>query len=119
MELSKMVKEYRDRLHMSQREFAKLVGVSNQTISNIERGYNSKGEPFNPDTATYKKLAQTMYLSLGDLLLQTGGEITINPETIDLSDEELRLIYCYRNADDDIKTAIKTLLARFDNTGEG
>ena len=119
MELGKMVKEYRDRLHMSQREFAKLVGVSNQTISNIERGYNSKGEPFNPDTATYKKLAQTMYLSLGDLLLQTGGEITINPETIDLSDEELRLIYCYRNADDDMKNAIKTLLARFDNTGEG
>lgn len=119
MELGKMVKEYRDRLHMSQREFAKLVGVSNQTISNIERGYNSKGEPFNPDTATYKKLAQTMYLSLGDLLLQTGGEITINPETIDLSDEEMRLIYCYRNADDDMKNAIKTLLARFDNTGEG
>jgi len=119
MELGKMVKEYRDRLHMSQREFAKLVGVSNQTISNIERGYNSKGEPFNPDTATYKKLAQTMYLSLGDLLLQTGGEITINPETIDLSDEELRLIYCYRNADDDMKNAIKTLLARFDNTVEG
>lgn len=114
MELGEMVKEFRKQHGLSQRQFADMVGLSNQQISNIERGCNSKGEEFTPNMATYNKLAAAMYMSVAELILETADEIPLNPVDLQLSDDEMKLIYCYRNADAEMKDAIMTLLSRYD-----
>ncbi len=69
MTLGKIIKEYREKHQLSQRQFASLCDVSNGYISMLEDERNPKtNEPIVPSIATMKKLAKAMGTSLNELM---------------------------------------------------
>ena len=80
MTLGKIIKEYREKNHLSQRQFALTCDVSNGYISMLEEGRNPKtNEPIVPSLATMKKLAKAMGMSLNDLMSQVDDmEISLS-----------------------------------------
>lgn len=80
MTLGKIIKEYRERNRLSQRQFALMCDVSNGYISMLEEGRNPKtNEPIVPSLATMKKLAKAMGMSLNDLMSQADDmEISLS-----------------------------------------
>ena len=65
-----MVKTYREEHGMSLRTFAKVCGLSHQTVANIEAGINPRtGEPLIPSTANLQRIAAGMGMTLQDLLM--------------------------------------------------
>lgn len=61
MPLYNRLKEYRARLSVNQHEMGKLVGVSRQTISQIERG------DYSPSVTLALKIAKTFQVSVEDI----------------------------------------------------
>lgn len=80
MTLGKIIKEYREKNRLSQRQFALMCDVSNGYISMLEEGRNPKtNEPIVPSLATMKKLAKAMGISLNDLMSQADDmEISLS-----------------------------------------
>lgn len=80
MTLGKIIKSYRERNDLSQRQFALLCDVSNGYISMLEEGRNPKtNEPIVPSIVTLKKLAKAMSLTLNDLMHQVDDmEVSIS-----------------------------------------
>lgn len=80
MTLGRIIKEYREKKHLSQRQFALTCDVSNGYISMLEEGRNPKtNEPIVPSLATMKKLAKAMGMSLNDLMSQVDDmEISLS-----------------------------------------
>ena len=68
MTLGEWVKQYRKMHGWSQREFAKISGLSNTYISHLERGYNSNGSPMSPSLETYQAIARATNCTAQDLL---------------------------------------------------
>ena len=65
MKLSAIVSEYRQKMQISQREFARRCGLSNSYVSFIENEFNPKtGRPIVPTLEQYGKLAAGMDLSV-------------------------------------------------------
>ena len=60
---AKTVKRLRGKAGLSQEKLARLADVSNNTVINIERGENR-----NPTTATLKKIAKALSISVDKLL---------------------------------------------------
>lgn len=58
MELSKIVKERRETLNISQIDLAEISGISIATIKDIERG------KANPSVKTLERMAETLGLEL-------------------------------------------------------
>ena len=72
MTLSELLKEYRKKHELSQRQFANKCGVSNANISMIENNMNPKtGQPLTPSLPMLKKIAGGMNLSLDELFSLT------------------------------------------------
>lgn len=72
MTLSELLKEYRKKNELSQRQFANKCGISNAHISMIENNMNPKtGQPLTPSLPMLKKIAGGMNLSLDDLFSLT------------------------------------------------
>ena len=68
MKLSNIVIDYRNRMQISQREFARRCGLSNSYISFIENEYNPRtGKPIVPTLEQYQKLATCMGMSVHQL----------------------------------------------------
>lgn len=61
MSLYNKLKEYRARLGVNQQEMGRLVGVSRQTISQIERG------DYSPSVTLALKLAKICQVSVEDI----------------------------------------------------
>ncbi|MCM1182221.1 MAG: helix-turn-helix transcriptional regulator [Roseburia sp.] len=61
MPLYNRLKEYRARLNVNQQEMGKLVGVSRQTISQIERG------DYSPSVSLALKLAKVLDVQVEDI----------------------------------------------------
>ena len=61
MPLYNRLKEYRARLNVNQHEMGQLVGVSRQTISQIERG------DYSPSVTLALKLAKLCQVSVEDI----------------------------------------------------
>lgn len=69
MTLAEFVISYRSQHNLSQRQFAERCGVSNGTISNIEKGQNpATKKKIRTDPETLKKIAAGMSLTLHELL---------------------------------------------------
>ena len=69
MTLGEYIKQYRDSANLSQREFARICGLSNAYISIIERGSNPRSEEaFKPSFELCKKIADGMGIALEVLL---------------------------------------------------
>ena len=61
MPLYNRLKEYRARISVNQHEMGKMVGVSRQTISQIERG------DYSPSVTLALKIAQVFGVSVEDI----------------------------------------------------
>lgn len=68
MKLSNVIIDYRNRMQISQREFARRCGLSNSYISFIENEYNPRtGKPIVPTLEQYQKIASCMDMTLHHL----------------------------------------------------
>ena len=68
MKLSAIITDYRERMRISQREFARRCDLSNSYISFLEKETNPKtGKPMVPTIEQYKKLADGMGITLQTL----------------------------------------------------
>ena len=71
MTIGEIIKDYRKRNNLSQREFALRCKLSNGSISIIERGVNPKtGEPIIPSLPTLNTIAKGMNITIDELLEQ-------------------------------------------------
>lgn len=57
------IKHYRNKKHISQETFGEMIGVSRQTVSNIERGVPGK----QPKLGTLKKIAKLLDVEMDRL----------------------------------------------------
>ncbi|MBQ8356206.1 MAG: helix-turn-helix domain-containing protein [Clostridia bacterium] len=82
MEIGKLIKAFREKQNMSQRQFATSCGVSNGYISMLEEGKNPKtNEPIVPSVSTMKKIATAIGISLNELMDAVDEmDISIIPE---------------------------------------
>lgn len=81
MELKDVLIAHRQKMNLSQREFARRCGLSNSLISILEMGTNSQtGKKPKPDIETYKKLASGMGITVQSLF-----EILGNSELVDMT----------------------------------
>ena len=68
MPLLNRLKEYRARISVNQQEMGKLVGVSRQTISQIERG------DYSPSVTLALKIAKVLGVTVEDVFEYEGEE---------------------------------------------
>ena len=69
MPLKNRLKEYRARINVNQTEMGKLVGVSRQTISQIERG------DYSPSVTLALKIAKVLNVSVEDIFTYEEDDI--------------------------------------------
>ena len=69
MPVKNRLKEYRARINVNQTEMGKLVGVSRQTISQIERG------DYSPSVTLALKIAKVLNVSVEDIFSYEEDDI--------------------------------------------
>lgn len=72
-EIGAKIKMYREKLSLSQKEFASLIGVSNSRVSNWEQGLNR------PDVDKLSAICETLHISADELLDIRLGESEYTP----------------------------------------
>lgn len=117
MKLSNIVMDYRNRMQISQREFARRCGLSNSYISFIENEFNPRtGKPIVPTLEQYQKIATGMGLTVHQLFEQLDEDSPVDLHVscpsayADLQDDEVRLLSAYRLASEEIKGAALAML---------
>lgn len=114
MALGEIVKEYRDTQKMSQRKFAELSGLSNSYISMLEQNINSKnGMAIKPSLEAIKKVADTMHVSIDEVLRKMDDiEIDISEKPTTSKDGELnaRIMNLVNQLPEDLKLSLLDLL---------
>lgn len=71
--------KYRAEHGISQRTFAKMSGLSNQTVANIENGIHPKSKkPFIPTMETLKAVADCTGISLQELFSMCDGSFALD-----------------------------------------
>ena len=124
MKLSAIIADYREKMQISQREFARRCDLSNSYISFLEKETNPKtGRPMVPTLIQYKKIATGMNMTVQQLfeMLDDDAPVDLNPSADVLrspvssfgylSEEEQALLSAFRAADDRARTdALHTLL---------
>lgn len=113
MKLGEVIKQYRLKNDLSQRQFAKLCGISNGYISMLEEGKHPKtGEAIVPSLAMFKKLSVAMGITVNELMsqadesdvalnLQLFAAPTVEIKTSDLTEGEIALIKVLDKLTDD------------------
>ena len=110
--LGDVIKKYREENGLSQREFAKMTGLSNSYISQLEMNTNSKnGQPIKPQLETFKAVADAMHTSI-DVLFSKVDDMDISikspvAEGNGLDDKIMNLVY---QLPDDLKESLYDLL---------
>ena len=93
MRLGEVIRQFREREGISQREFARRCELSNSLISILEMGVNPQtGKPPEPDMRTYRLLAYGMGISvrqLDDLLRSSGTLPNIPIDGLSEDDKQL------------------------------
>lgn len=82
-EIGTRIRKFRERQGLSQKEFAKLIGVSNARVSNWEQGLNR------PDVDILASICNVLRVDPNELL-----DIRLNKDG--LSEEEKQIISQYR-----------------------
>ena len=113
MKLGEIIKQYRLKNDLSQRQFAKMCGISNGYISMLEEGKHPKtGEAIVPSLAMFKKLSAAMGITVNELMsradesdvalnLQPFAVTTVEIKTSDLTEGEIALIKVLDKLTDD------------------
>lgn len=115
MKLSAIITEYRRKMNISQREFARACDLSNSYISFLENEVNPRtGRPIVPTIDQYRKLASGMQISVHELfkLMDEDSPVNIAVPDDSLDEEERRLIFLYRNANDQARSDVFDLLEK-------
>lgn len=95
-EIGSRIAKYRKAKKISQRAFAKLIGVSNSRISNWEQGTHR------PDVDILADICKVLEVSPSELL-------NIRLSTDELTDHERQLVLAYRSHND-LQKAVNILL---------
>jgi len=95
-EIGSRIAKYRKMKSLSQRDFAKLIGVSNSRISNWEQGTHR------PDVDILADICRVLEVSPSELL-------DIHLSTDELTDNERQLVLAYRSHKD-MQKAVNILL---------
>ena len=98
--LQDRIKQLRLEAHMTQEDLAKELRVSKGAVGNWETGIRR------PSPETLEEMSVLFNINMDYLL----GRTDKRPE---FSLEEKWIIKCYRNADEDTKTAVQAILRRF------
>lgn len=113
MKLGEIIKEYREKTGMSQRQFATACKISNGYISMLENGINPKTqEPITPSIFALKDIAAAMHVPLHDLMASCDDMPVEMPTSVPcfaLTDKEKRLVEAYR-LKTEMQGAVDTLL---------
>lgn len=84
MELSKILRIYRQEHGLTLQVFADRAGLTKQYISMLENNKNSKnGKPIIPSLETLRKLASAMYMNIDTLVATLDGEQDVSLQTKD------------------------------------
>ena len=84
MELSKILRDYRQEHGLTLQVFADRAGLTKQYISMLENNKNSKnGKPIIPSLETLRKLASAMYMNIDTLVDTLDGEQDVSLQTKD------------------------------------
>ena len=84
MELSKILRDYRQEHGLTLQVFADRAGLTKQYISMLENNKNSKnGKPIIPSLETLRKLASAMYMNIDTLVATLDGEQDVSRQTKD------------------------------------
>lgn len=84
MELSKILRDYRQEHGLTLQVFADRAGLTKQYISMLENNKNSKnGKPIIPSLETLRKLASAMYMNIDTLVAILDGEQDVSLQTKD------------------------------------
>ena len=103
MDFARRFIQLRNEADLTQEELAKKLGISKGAIGNYESGIRT------PRAEDLDNIADYFNVSLDYLLGR-------NEERPEITLEEQWIINCYRNADSNIKEAIKALLKPFGET---
>ena len=113
MTLGEVIKKYREDNDISQREFARMTGLSNSYISQLEMYMNSKnGQPIKPQLETYKAVADAMGITIDALFCMVDDmEISLRKmpaaEGSELDQKIMNLVY---QLPEDLKESVYDLL---------
>lgn len=91
MKLSQIVTDYRSRMQISQREFARRCNLSNSYISFIENEFNPRtGRPIVPTLEIYQKIAAGMEMSVHQLfgILDEDAPVDLGLNPLPVKDKE-------------------------------
>lgn len=114
MELSVIIKKFREDNSLTMQEFANMANLSKGYISMIENGRNPQNKrALVPSIETYSKLAGAMGISLDDLvLLLDGARVRLNApsSSVQKHSDEYLIINAYRNADSLTRDMVKRCL---------
>ena len=94
------IKQRRKELSLRQGEFAKLAGIAQSTLSDLERGDSKL-----PSAAVLVRMAEVLQVSQAWIVTGKDGEITF-PNT-----QEQELLSAFREMDDAKKAAFMAFLA--------
>ena len=84
MELSKILRDYRQEHGLTLQVFADRAGLTKQYISMLENNKDSKnGKPIIPSLETLRKLASAMYMNIDTLVATLDGEQDVSLQTKD------------------------------------
>ncbi len=95
-EIGTRIRKFRERQGLSQKDFAKLIGVSNARVSNWEQGLNR------PDVDILASICNVLRVDPNELL-----DIRLNKDG--LSEEEKQIISQYRKKPE-LQHAVRVLL---------
>jgi len=114
MTLGEIIKKYREENDMSQREFAKICGLSNSYISQLEMNVNSKnGQPIKPQLETIKAVADAMHITVDELFSQMDDimiDISKKTATGESNDLDARIMVLVRQLPDHLKESFLDIL---------
>lgn len=105
MKIGELVKSYREKNNISQRQFARMCGVSNGYVSMLEEGRNPRtNEPIVPSLSTLQKISNALGLTINDLFeMIDDTPIIINasvnkstPHESNLTEDEQFLLNLFR-----------------------
>lgn len=95
-EIGNRIRKYRENRGLNQKEFAKLIGVSNSRVSNWEQGINR------PDADILVNICKTLNVSPSELL-----DVRLSSD--ELNDQERKVIMAYRTKTE-LQKAVNILL---------
>lgn len=113
MTLGDLIKKYREENDLSQRDFAKMAGLSNSFISQLEMNKNSKnGQPIKPQIETFKSVADAMHTTIDVLFAQVDDmSIGLNKPVADNDDGlDGKIMNLVRQLPEDLKESLYALL---------